>query len=528
MIKNDFRYIIKKIVIGLGIFIGIFYFKSCNVHALNDQWYTLMQSQSQPGFPCFENNHIYTYVINGNTYEFKVQNGGIYFNNTYVTSDSNVCRGFVLGTNSNNQVVLYYYTNQGYFMSYYNNWGNIPNITEFPFVINNLAQSGNVIKLTYEGNTLVGSSSPTCTNGTIHNKNNCFWFNNYNFNVYGIRMLRMIYNDNSNSIYYYTNFGTPVIIPPTESKIVSLNPQQIVNDNVLLGFNFELEFDNFDTSNFKYYYKFDNGNPISITTNNYNLNYNMNGTLYVWTEDLEENVIDSESFTISDIGDIVDSNNMYDILFSSHGKGVNDNQLYGVYTNVDLNVVYKPKTDYLLYQYQYVNENSSLDNNNWVTHDSNILDLNVNVNGTLYARILDDNDNVLYSATFTNSIIGDEIVYNVDNDEVNSFYSGLKAGINYNAPISNLLLFPVTLFSSILNGMNSTCVDYNLGNLWGTNLKLPCVNVRQYLGDSLYLTIDLILSGVLIFRIMTFIIRCYNGLIFMKKNPVDDFTGDGE
>lgn len=527
MIKNDFRYIIKKILIGIGICVGLFYLKSCNVYALDDQWYTLRESQTQPSFPCFSNNSVYTYVINGNTYEFKVQNGGIYFNNNYVTSDSNVCRGFMLGTNPNNQVEMYYFTNQGYFKNVYSNFGSVPNYTEFPFVIDNFYNSGNVVKMVFNGSTLISSGTATCTNITLHNMSICSYIN-YNLNLYGMRMLQVYYNTNLTNKFYYTDFGTPVIIPPSTSTISTLTPTPILtdDDSVLLGYSFKFVFDNFDTTNFVYKYRVGNGPTLILSQNNFQTSIRENKTLYVWVENLDGDVIDNESFTISNIGSLYDGSYSIDITYNDIAPY--DTQNTGgskIINRVDIFLKYLPKTNYLKYQYQYVISGNNLDSHAWVTLNDNNTSVNeytlpVHDNGTLYARILDSNDNVVDSTTFSVDSIGKLKLYGNSNN-ITSIFTKLKDNIDYSGPISSLILIPVEFLTTIYDSANGVCTSYNFGSLFGTNIVFPCVDLEDYLGSTLWSLIDILSSIGIIFGISRFIKKQYNKFTNLDSSDSD-------
>lgn len=88
---------------------------------------------------------------------------------------------------------------------------------------------------------------------------------------------------------------------------------------------------------------------------------------------------------------------------------------------------------------------------------------------------------------------------NTDNDKVSNTISGVNVGNQ--GVITQLILMPVNLFSNILNAINGTCYEFNLGNLFGTDLKLPCINIESYVGSNLWNVIDILFSGFAIFAI---------------------------
>lgn len=88
---------------------------------------------------------------------------------------------------------------------------------------------------------------------------------------------------------------------------------------------------------------------------------------------------------------------------------------------------------------------------------------------------------------------------NTDNDKVSNTISGVNVGDQ--GVITQLILMPVNLFRNILNSITGTCYEFNLGNLFGTDLKLPCINIESYVGSNLWNVIDILFSGFAIFAI---------------------------
>lgn len=77
--------------------------------------------------------------------------------------------------------------------------------------------------------------------------------------------------------------------------------------------------------------------------------------------------------------------------------------------------------------------------------------------------------------------------------------------------IRDLMMFPARILMIVGGHISSDyCYSFNLGNLYGTNLVLPCINWKQYVGNDLYNTIDVILS-----------IGIYIGLIIYVRKLLD-------
>lgn len=124
----------------------------------------------------------------------------------------------------------------------------------------------------------------------------------------------------------------------------------------------------------------------------------------------------------------------------------------------------------------------------------------------------------------TNEELG-KVNDNITNDEVNGVensFESFESFISENSTITQLITMPITLYSSILNGLQSTCQPFNLGNLFGTNLTMPCINIGSYLGSSLWSMIDIIISGFAIFSIGKKFIKIFNNFSSMKEGDVID------
>lgn len=107
---------------------------------------------------------------------------------------------------------------------------------------------------------------------------------------------------------------------------------------------------------------------------------------------------------------------------------------------------------------------------------------------------------------------------NVDDpsSSINSFQNMLAT----NGVITQLVTLPVTLFTKVLNSVNSSCSNYNLGSLLGTDLILPCINIQNYLGVTLWSVIDIIISGLFVYAISRKFIKVFENLSSMKDGDV--------
>lgn len=110
---------------------------------------------------------------------------------------------------------------------------------------------------------------------------------------------------------------------------------------------------------------------------------------------------------------------------------------------------------------------------------------------------------------------------NNDNvDDPSSSINSFKDKIANNGVITQLIGLPVTLFTKVLNNVNGTCSNYNLGSLFGTDLILPCVNIQNYLGTSLWSIIDVLISGLFVYSISRKFIKVFESMSSMNEGDV--------
>lgn len=95
-----------------------------------------------------------------------------------------------------------------------------------------------------------------------------------------------------------------------------------------------------------------------------------------------------------------------------------------------------------------------------------------------------------------------------------------------NGVINNLVLMPITLLNSFVNGMNNTCSSYDFGELWGEHLILPCIDLSQMLG-TVWSIIDIILSGVFIYIFGKQCVKIFNDFTNLRSGQIDTLYGGG-
>lgn len=110
----------------------------------------------------------------------------------------------------------------------------------------------------------------------------------------------------------------------------------------------------------------------------------------------------------------------------------------------------------------------------------------------------------------------------IDNDNVTSNFEEFNNFLDDNSTITQLITLPITLYTAILNNLSSSCQPFSLGSMYGEELVLPCVNIGNYLGSTLWGMIDLIISGFAVYAISKKLIKVFNTFSSMKEGDVID------
>lgn len=107
-----------------------------------------------------------------------------------------------------------------------------------------------------------------------------------------------------------------------------------------------------------------------------------------------------------------------------------------------------------------------------------------------------------------------------DNDFMTMFNS-----IAINDPLSYLLTLPVQLINKIVS-LSDTCTAINLGTLYGTMLTLPCINIENIVGSTVWNIIDVIFSVSLLVVILKNLYDTFSNLLTMgaQKEAKEKFS----
>lgn len=88
-----------------------------------------------------------------------------------------------------------------------------------------------------------------------------------------------------------------------------------------------------------------------------------------------------------------------------------------------------------------------------------------------------------------------------------------------NNPVSDLITMPITFLQRLNNNINGSCTTWNLGSLLGTNLTMPCINLSNILGATLYNLIDMAICLFLAYNLGLMCVTIWNNMTSLK----DDF-----
>lgn len=106
-----------------------------------------------------------------------------------------------------------------------------------------------------------------------------------------------------------------------------------------------------------------------------------------------------------------------------------------------------------------------------------------------------------------------------ENDQDSKMNTIKNSGYN-NASISDIILLPVKVFQTAVNGLSSnSCTPINLGNLYNTDLILPCISssdMQNWLSVSVYSLIDALMSFGVILGIRKLVIKIYRTIVYLR------------
>lgn len=137
----------------------------------------------------------------------------------------------------------------------------------------------------------------------------------------------------------------------------------------------------------------------------------------------------------------------------------------------------------------------------------------INQNNT----IINQNQGIINNQNKTNEEL-EKTNETLTDDNVNISESSItdsSASVS-DSPISDLLILPIKLLNNISNGLQGTCTTFNLGNLFGTDIILPCINLESILGSFLWGLIDSLFCIFLIYNVCMLAIKIWTDVVMME------------
>lgn len=223
--------------------------------------------------------------------------------------------------------------------------------------------------------------------------------------------------------------------------------------------------------------------------------------------------------------------------FSRYTDNIEIYQDLSTSTNVPMNDVY----NFTCYMNTNINYNNIelVINQDYATSDNNYVQKSCRYGISTKLTIdyfFNDNSNVV-SAINNNTQVQQDVKNNtketndlIKNDNVDGASSSANTWNSKNASngvITQLLTLPITLLNAIVIGIQTSCSSFNLGNLFGTDIVFPCINLSNLIGSTLFTTIDLLISGFMIYNISKKLIKIFNDFTNLKSNQIDEIYGGG-
>lgn len=136
-------------------------------------------------------------------------------------------------------------------------------------------------------------------------------------------------------------------------------------------------------------------------------------------------------------------------------------------------------------------------------------------------------NSAIATANNTEQIKNDIKDSSIDSNNASSSASTWSNKNASNGTITNLLTLPISLLQNILNGIQTSCSNFSLGTLFDTELILPCINLSDLIGSTLFNVIDLLFSGFMILNIAKKLIKIFNDFTNLKSNQIDEIYSNG-
>lgn len=124
---------------------------------------------------------------------------------------------------------------------------------------------------------------------------------------------------------------------------------------------------------------------------------------------------------------------------------------------------------------------------------------------TTMHQILTQQQKQLEEQKKTNDTLNDSTT-----DDPSSDINSMNGKLASNGSITQLLTLPIQMYQNILNSVSGSCSSFSLGSLYNHDLTLPCINLKNLLGSTLYGIIDILISGLFILSFRKKMVDIFN------------------
>lgn len=166
------------------------------------------------------------------------------------------------------------------------------------------------------------------------------------------------------------------------------------------------------------------------------------------------------------------------------------------------------------YQQDYSNYQNLIQSNTIINQNQTIINQNQSTND----KLNETNDKLNETNDKLDNLDGTLNNSNIDNPNFEEF----EQYISDNGVITQLITLPVRLYTQILNNINSSCTPFVLGELFGHNLSMACIEPSNFFGSALWNTIDILGSGLFIYAISKKMIAVFHQFTNLEEGDILD------
>lgn len=105
-------------------------------------------------------------------------------------------------------------------------------------------------------------------------------------------------------------------------------------------------------------------------------------------------------------------------------------------------------------------------------------------------------------------------------ESTNDYIKGIS-GVNIDDNfLLQLMVIPFNFLKSIYDSFNNTCSPYSFGSFFGTELKLPCINLKETLGNELYTIVDVLIAGTIALAFINHLKSMFDDILELSDRAI--------